>query len=467
MNNKIKIHLVPSLLFIVFYLSNAAFAKTPDFQTATHLPLTQLPESDPSKTGSYYNRGYAFSHDSRLFALFQSGKEISESQYTGSTLQIWDTQTGQLKYKTTLPQHEDSYRLRATPIAFSHDDKVLFRSGGRQADMFVWPFTQSDKATLPCLLGNLNDIQNVVGVSKDKQQFLVSGIEYESVCRLDGNKLDYQKINTHRLWGDNTKILHNNRLLLIHNIRSTKNPTTDAGHSLSKEELDYINFWDVNFSSDADFLLQTVNQEGGRFFITEVFENQVIINQWDYTKQAWIGKQSFKDIQLAPKEKSQLNTYFSNDYLLIQSKNELTLFQYENDQFLLVWHKKISEPTDAKSSLVNFSSDSKYIILGDLSFNSSSHVTLISTQTGDIFNQYEARQNASNAIITEPLINNFPNQPLESNCPETAKTSLHNLVSNQSQKINGHVLAMSGNGKVLAVCKSEELFLLKIEHQKE
>lgn len=168
-----------------------------------------------------------------------------------------------------------------------------------------------------------------------------------------------------------------------------------------------------------------------------------------------------------PKRKSQLNTYFSNDYLLIQSKNELTLFQYENDQFLLVWHKKISEPTDAKSSLVNFSSDSKYIILGDLSFNSSSHVTLISTQTGDIFNQYEARQNASNAIITEPLINNFPNQPLESNCPETAKTSLHNLVSNQSQKINGHVLAMSGNGKVLAVCKSEELFLLKIEHQKE
>lgn len=463
MKSKIKKYLTSSLPFILLCLSNTTSAQQTDPPIGTHLPLTHLPESDPGKTGSYYNRGYTFSHDSRLFALFQSGKEVSDSQYTESTLRIWDTQTGQLKYQTILPQYEDSHLIRATPIAFSLDNKVLFRSGGRRADMFIWPFTQSDEVKLICSLGNLNDIQSVTGISNDKQQFLVSGVEYESVCRLSGSQLDYQKINTQRLWGAHTKVLHNDRLLVIHNIRSTKTPETDTGYSLDKEVLNHIDFWDINFSSEANFLLQETDHKG-HFFIIEVLDNQLTINQWDYTTRKWLGKQSFKNIQAHPRDKESLNTYFSDNYLLLQANNQITLFQRDGGEFSFAWHKNIPAPTEVKAPLISFSSDEQYIVLGDLSFDNSDTVALISARTGQVLNHYDGKRSKGSTIVTEPLVNSFPNQPLDANCPETAKSRLYSLVSNKSQEINGHALAMSPDGKVLAVCKGRELFLLKVEN---
>ncbi len=464
MSYKRKIYLSFSMLFAIACLAGAALSKTSDHQAVSHLPLTQLPDSDPSKTGSHYNRGYTFSHDSRLFVLLQSGREVADSQFVGSTLRIWDTQTGELKYQTIIPRHQDSYPLRPIPLAFSPDNKLVFRSGGRQADMFIWPFTQSDKVELICLLGNLNDNQRVTGISKDRQHFLVSGVEYESVCQFNGNKLNYQKINTQRLWGINTKILHNNRLLVIHNIRSTKSPITDEGHSLEKEALDYIDFWDINFSSDANHLLKVADQKNERFFIIEVFEKQITINQWDYADRKFISKQSFKNIQIKAKHKEQLNTYLSDSYLLIQSEQNLTLFQRDGDRLSQRWHENIPTPTEVDPWFIKFSLDERYIVLGDLSFANSERVTLISTQTGQILSYYDGKRSEGSIIITEPLVNSFPNQPLDGKCPDTAKSLLHSLVSDISQEVDGHVLAMSPDGKVLAVCKSNELSLLRLRN---
>lgn len=471
-----------SLFLWLMLMQAPSWAASVDFKFFFNHTLTDKLASSTLLSNTYLRRGYAFSHDGRLFAFYQSGKELEEGIYEGSTLQIWDTQTGKLKYNTTLPRHQagGSHRRYSVPIVFSPDNQMLVRASANPADMFIWPFTKTKQISVLCpSLGDWEDDAHLQEISQNQQLFFFTSINFDVICRQREKALYYKKHDKYSedSWEiNNAKVFYNSKPPFIYNIQPASSPPMEAIRDpldFNKKDLIFAKLWNLNFVSKSEQLMQAIDQAQQRFILAEVFKDQVIINQWNYANRQKIGSQVFKGLQIKPLDDSKMSLYLSRYYLLITADTKLTVFERQGRQFSLVWSKDI--PLLKKQPYLKMSREGRYIIsANDDTFQDSSESTLIDSVTGKIISNYQnkddpKRKNNSRTLIIEPVLTRFLNQRLDDNmtdydqpCSEQAKTKLYSLLTHQVvQEIEGEVVAISADNKLLAVCQGRKLVLMR------
>lgn len=471
-----------SLFLWIIFIQTPLWSASADFKPVFDNLLTDKLASSTLFNNTYLRRGYVFSHDHHLFAFYQSGKELEEGIYEGSTLQIWDTQTGALKYSTTLPRHQagGSHRRYSVPIVFSPDNQTLVRASANPADIFVWPFTKTKQISILCpSLGDWEEEAHLQGISQNQQLFFFTGINFDVICRQQGKALYYKKHDgySQASWEvNNAKVLHNNRPLFIYNIRPASSPPLEAIRDpldFNKKDLSFTHLWNLDFVSKSEQLMQTIDQAQQRFILLELYKNKLVINQWNYANRREIGNQVFKNLQIKPLDDSKVDLYLSEYYLLIQADTKLTVFKRQGQQFSLLWSKNIS--LLKRQAHLKMSLEGRYIVLAnDDPFQDASESTLMDTSTGKIIRSYQNKddpkiKNNQRTLIIEPALTRFLNQSLDDSmtdddqtCSEQAKTRLYSLVKNQIvQEIDGEVVAMSADNQMLVVCKGTELFLMR------
>lgn len=471
-----------SLFLWLMLMQAPSWSDSVYFKSISDHPLTELPSYNFDEGLSYFKRDYAFSPDGRLFAYYQLGRAISSKSlpsgtYEGSKIQVFDTKTGALKYRTTLPLHQDVFFHQSAPILFSADNKMLVRANGNGADMFIWSFTQNQHIKILCSLGDPNETEHLREISQNQQLFFFSGVTYDVLCRQTGEMRSYKKIeNSYESWEPtNAKVFHNNKLLFIYNIRSHLKPSHKPAFesTYGQDALRFVDRWNLNFVSKAEQLVQAIDQAQQRFILAEVFKDQLVINQWNYESRREIGNQVFKNLQIKPLDDSKVDLYLSEYYLLIQADTKLTVFKRQGQQFSLLWSKNI--PLLKRQPHLKMSVEGRYIVLANADpFQDASESTLMDTSTGKIIRSYQnkddpKRKNNQRTLMIEPALTRFLNQSLDDSmtdddqtCSEQAKTRLYSLVKNQIvQEIDGEVVAMSADNQMLVVCKGTELFLMR------
>jgi hypothetical protein len=471
-----------SLFLWLILMQAPSWSANVDFKPIIDHPFTELPAYNFDAGLSYFKRDYAFSHDGRLFAYYQLGRAISSNSlpsgtYEGSTIQIFDTQTGALKYRTRLPLHRDAFFHQFAPILFSADNKMLVRANGNGADMFIWSFTQSQHIKILCSLGDPNETEHLREISQNQQLFFFSGVTYDVLCRQMGEMRSYKKIeNRYENWEPtNAKVFHNNKLLFIYNIRSHLKPLPKPAFesTYGQDALRFVDRWNLNFVSKAEQLMQAIDQAQQRFILAEVFKDQVVIYQWNYANRQKIGSQVFKELQIKLLDDSKMNLYLSVYYLLIKANTKLTVFKRQDQQFSFVWSKDI--PLLKRQPYLTMSKEGRYIVsANDDTFQDASESTLMDSITGKIISSYQnkddpKRKYNSRTLIIEPVLTRFLNQRLDERmtdydqpCSEQAKTKLYSLLTHQVvQEIEGEVVAMSADHKLLAVCQGRKLVLMR------
>ncbi len=471
-----------SLFLWITCIQTPLWSASEDFKLIFKQPLTDKLVSSTLFTNNYLRRGYAFSHDDHLFAFYQSGKELEEGVYEGSTLQIWDTQTGKLKYSTTLPPHQVGgfHRRYSVPIVFSPDNQMLVRASANPADIFVWPFTKTKQISVLCpSLGDWEDEAHLQGMSQNQQLFFFTSINFDVICRQQEKALYYKKHDKYSedSWEiNNAKVLHNSRPLFIYNIRPASSPPTEAIRDplgFNKKDLSFAKLWNLDFVSKAEQLMQTMDQAQQRFILLELYKNQLVINQWNYANRQKIGVKVFKGLQIKPLDDSKMSLYLSEYYLLIKADTKLTVFERQGQQFSLLWSKDI--PLLKMQPYLKMSVEGRYIVLAnDDIFQDASEATLIDISTGKTIRNYQnkddpKRKNNQRTLIIEPALTHFLNQSLDysmtnhdQTCSEQAKTKLYSLVKDRVvQEIDGEVVSMGDHNRMLVVCKGKELFLMR------
>ncbi len=465
---------IPRILVVCFLIALPllpinALADNQGFKFLRASPLIQLPPPDEM---SHYKWGYTFSHNNQLLAVYQLGEEVAPGYFEGSTIKIWDAKNGELKYSTQLPRHQDASEHRSAPIVFSSDDQMIIRADGKESDMFIWPFTQTQSVQLLCSLGNFNDNQQLKAISDNQQLFLVTGVEYESLCIQGHEKVSLQKLATQDRLGANSKVLYENKLLIIHNIRKQAKTPFNLRNPLSKAQLRFIDLWNLDYYSKANHWAQLVDENKQLFILLEFFKGQVRINQWNYASRQWLSEQLFDDIPTALLDYQWLYAYLTEHYLLICSKDQLIAFNRQDDNFFFLWSKQV--PGIKYLSKVQFSLDEQLIIVGDLSLQHSDQLFVINAETGELVYHYkdklddQTRMTKERFYVLSPLMKNNPKQYLDfytidqhTSCPLGVKTTLYDLtIGKLVQSVDGAVLAMSPNGNSLLVCKENSLWLL-------
>ncbi|MFM2318304.1 MAG: hypothetical protein RLZZ215_925 [Pseudomonadota bacterium] len=471
-----------SLFLWLILMQAPSWSASEDFKFVFHHSLTDQLASSTLFSNTYLRRGYAFSHDDQLLAFYQSGKELEEGVYEGSTLQIWGTQTGKLKYSTTLPRHQagGSHRRYSVPIVFSPDNQMLIRASANPADIFVWPFTKTKQISVLCpSLGDWEDEAYLQGISQNQQFFFFTSINFDVICRQQEKALYYKKHDKYSedSWEvNNAKVFHNSRPLFIYNIQPASSPPMEAIRDpldFNKKDLIFAKLWNLDFTSKSEQLMQAIDQAQQRFILAEVFKDQVVIHQWNYANRQKIGSQVFKGLQIKPLDDSKMSLYLSGYYLLIKADTKLTVFKRQDQQFSFVWSKDI--PLLKSQPYLTMSKEGRYIVsANDDTFQDASESTLIDTVTGKIISSYQnkddpKRKNNSRTLIIEPVLTRFLNQRLDERmtdydqaCSEQAKTKLYSLLTHQVvQEIEGEVVAMSADHKLLAVCQGRKLVLMR------
>ena len=312
-------------------------------------------------------------------------------------------------------------------------------------------------------------------INESNNIFLAKGMNFTKLCTEQGEVNLYPV--SHSTWFENTasRLLFNNKMLVIYNVRTVNVPEPRLDKELKKfksENRKFIDFWNLNYISEADTLLKAFDTKKQLFILFEVFDNKLEINQWNYANKQWLGKQAFPSLSINPLSEPQSALYFSDNYLLIRAKNEqLTLFKRENQQFIELWTKTI--PNLIAVSKIYFSQDERFIVLDDF--------TLLDMQTGKLTSHYPANLATDikkYTVLIEPALKevaerfNMPflqgnhfisNYDADLRCANSAtfKTQLYSLTANKIIKeIDGLVLDISPDGKTLAACKGSELFLM-------
>jgi hypothetical protein len=264
-------------------------------------------------------------------------------------------------------------------------------------------------------------------------------------------------------------------MLVIYNVRTADIPEPEiqqALKGLNPKNKHFVDFWNLNYVSNANYLLKAIDSEQQIFILFEIFNDKLEVNQWSYASRQWLGKQIFKNLAIKPLEDYESSLYLSNNYLLLRSQNNhLALFKRINSQFTLLWQKNI--PNLSKFNKIYFSQDEKFVALDDF--------TLLDMQTGQMVSQHHIENSIANenfTILVEPNLKNieekfnsaFPqwkhyvsNYSSNLSCAANlnSKTNLYSLLANKVIKqIDGLVLDISPDGKTLAVCQGSELFLM-------
>jgi hypothetical protein len=437
-----------------------AFADQPFTKPISTIPL--LPSNIPNETADHYPQGYAmgytFSQDGRLFASFFAGKR-HDDDHTNSNIRIWDTKTGKLKYQTQIPHYYNSYKGDDYKIKFSSDNKMLYLAEASGAHVFTWHFTQHKTIEVICDQGARAEMFKVVQVASNDKRLLLQGLSYTELCtkELFANKQTRYRSGFYH--GDATSVLHKNKLLVIYN----KKRSYESSIALNKDELKelakrkLVDIWQVKPISNAEPLTDIIDPTNQLFIAVEVLDGDLLLHQWNYTKRQRLGTQTFSGLA-----KPNMQVELHKNYLLIHTNNHfLAVLQKKGLQFSLLWQKQYKDDFNTPE----LSLDGKYIIAG---------FDLIETETGKPVSHPIKKQKQKliktdytayiEYIIKDEGVVNYLSKDLKCQANVNLKSDVYSLLNQQTiQEVDGLIVSMSPDGKMLAACKGSELFLMPIK----
>lgn len=456
-----KINLYFWLCLTTSYSLNAFAGETSAVETPLifedlELELAQIPE----KNGTGFNRAAQFSHNNQLFALFQ----LYENDL--GTIRVWDTKTGQLKYKTVIDNYQDAAEGGSgfLDLKFSPDDEMLIITGMVGSPLITWEFNKNTKAQSSC--ASYMGVENV-DISPDNKIYLAYTVDNElSLCQPNQTHelLNYKIWMPEEWWGANTQVLYKNKLLTIYNYRTEATPIHQAQTQPKQIILDWLDVWNLNFTSKAERLITHTDTQNKDFFLVESFSDKTVINQWDYTTKQLVQQTSFNNIQAH-------SIYASDLYLLLRAGYQFSLIHRNKEHLTLVWSKDLrsiyqdfNQPTKENMDpyAIKFSVDHQSIIFynqNHQSFKATqplSPVVLVDIKTGRI-KAYPPMETKDRILVDTQARYFLKDQyPL---CIEE-KTTLYKLLNHQQNlEIQGEVLAMSADGNILATCLHNTLSL--------
>ena len=448
-----------TVCMIVLISMPLAFADQPLTQPANAIPL--LPSNIPHETADHYPQGYAmgytFSQDGRLFASFFAGKR-HDDDHTNGNIRIWDTKTGKLKYQTQIPHYYNSYKGDNYNIKFSPDNQMLYLAEASDAQVFTWHFTQRKTIEVICEQADRAEMFKVVQIASNNKRLLLQGLSYTQLCMKEMFANKQTRYRSGFYHGDATSVLDNNKLLVIYN----KKRSDESSIVLNKDELKelakrkLVDVWQVTPVSNATPVADIIDPTNQLFIAVEVLDDDLLLHQWNYVKRQWLGTQTFSGLA-----KPNIQVELHKNYLLIHANNHfLAVLQRKGLGFSLLWQKQYKNYFNTP----DLSLDEKYIIAG---------FDLIETGTGkpashSIKKREQQLIKADYTAYMEYIIKNvdivaYPSQDLKCQANVNLKSDVYSLLNQQTIKeVDGLIVGISPDGKMLAACKGAELFLMPI-----
>ncbi|QTR49842.1 hypothetical protein [Candidatus Thiothrix anitrata] len=466
----------PISLVITFLLSMLCFEISLASSGLNFQPLASLSSSQiehrgtKGRVGLFDNysyslgpkRAFSFSQNSQLFALFQLYDEELAS------IRVWDTRTGELKYRTIISDFFDASGGGYLSLDFSNDDKALIVTGMIAGPYFTWEFTKNENTLKSCkgyMGGSAQEINEPYFTT------LTADSEY-SLCQfgVEGELVNYKSWMPEDWWGRNTQTLHNGKILTIYNYRLA----SEAQHQFKEKPpagiMEWVDLWDLNYISTANRLISQLDRKNNEFFLIDVFNKKTIINQWDYANKKQLSQTAFDGMQVE-------KVYLTDHYLLLRNKNMFSLVRRTDTELKLMWSKNLSAIYEGLAQIfppgslyrddhehfdpysITFSSDEKHIIFRNTAYQSSgkdklfSPVVLVDVASGATQKYPPIMLDTS--VIVDPQARYFFKD--EYGC-DTEKTKLYSLTEySDSKEIEGEVMAISSDGNVLVTCHKKEL----------
>ncbi|MFZ1342147.1 hypothetical protein [Thiothrix eikelboomii] len=465
----------PISLVIIFLLTMLCSEISLASSGLNFQPLTTLSSSHIEHRGTkgrvslYDNYGpertFNFSHDSQLFSLFQLYDEELAS------IRIWDVRTGELKYRTIISDFDDASGGGYVSLDFSNDDKALIVTGMIAGPYFTWEFTKNEN-TLKSCKGYMNG--SAQEINAPYFTALTADSEY-SLCQfgIEGELVNYKSWMPEEWWGRNIQTLHNGKILTIYNYRLASEAQHHPKEKPSAAIMEWFDLWELNYSSTANRLISQLDREKNEFFLIGVFDNKVIINQWDYANKKQLSQTAFDGIQVE-------KVYLADHYLLLRNKNMFSLVRRTDTGLKLMWSKNLSAIYEGLAQVfppgslyrddhehfdpysITFSADEKHIIFRNTAYQSSgkdklfSPVVLVDVASGATQKYPPIMLDSS--VIVDPQVRYFFKD--EYGC-DTEKTKLYSLTEySDIVEVKGEVMAISPDGNVLAACHKNELSFL-------
>jgi hypothetical protein len=459
--------LYSKLLFVILMFLPLVYAEQPPAKLSSVIPL--LPSNIPNlitDTKPDYAMGYAFSQDGRLFASFFSGKEGWDfGKRTNGSMYVWDTKTGKLKYKTDIPHYINYYHGSNHDIVFSPDDTMLVSSNASEGDILSWQFTKTKHTKVLCHVYDRAILDEVTQISVDNNIVLLENVNSATLC---GTKPQLTWF-----YSEATGVLNKNHLLLIYNIKNYALFPTELLKNAKKNQRKgekIIELWDMqHFYKNVNTRIR-IDERNKLLIGFEILDGKIEISQWNYTNKKWLGKQSLTGLI-----KSDADVFLSDQYLLLHSSNnQLALFKRENLQYSLLWNKQLNLSGNVVLSFL--SKDGGYILLRNITFDKNNkptdHYILMDVQTGQFKNHFILNEDVESrpyTVLIEPsiesgkIISNYKSRQACANS-KTTKTQFYSLISHKVIKeVDGLIVSLSPDGKMLAACKGSELFLIPME----
>lgn len=445
------------------------FSASPSIATADILPkfetsiITQLPEEDVPG----FNRTYHFSNDGKLFALLQ----IYEDDL--ASIRIWDVESKELKYRSVIDNYADAAGGSYISLEFSPNDQTIFISGIVGYPLITWNFKKMVEVETSCqgyMGGGIQEISN------DNRYYTAKTHDSEfSLCQpgIEGELANYKDWMPEEWWGKNTQTLHNGKILTIYNYRLASEAQHQPKEKPPARIMEWVDLWDLNYISTANRLISQLDHKNNEFFLIDVFDDKVIINQWGYANKKQLGQTAFDGMQVE-------KVYLADHYLLLRNKNMFSLVRRTDTGLELMWSKNLSAIYEGLAQIfppgslyrddhehfdpysITFSSDEKHIIFRNTAYQSSgedklfSPVVLVDVASGVIKKYPPIPLNLS--VIVDPQARYFFKD--EYGC-DTEKTKLYSLTEyGDIVEVEGEVMAISPDGNVLATCHKNELSFL-------
>ena len=266
--------------------------------------------------------------------------------------------------------------------------------------------------------------------------------------------------------GENTQTLHNGKILTIYNYRLA----SEAQHH-SKEKppagiMERVDLWDLNYTSAANRLISQLDHDNNEFFLIGVFDNKVIINQWDYANKKQLSQTVLDGMQAE-------KVYLADNYLLLRNDNKFSLIRRTDTGLKLMWSENLSGIYEGLAQIfppdsldwdgheyfdpysITFSSDEKHIIFRNTAYQSLgkdklfSPVILIDVISGAIQKYPPIMLDSS--VIVDPQTRYFFKHHY--GC-DTEKTQLYSLTDHgDSKEVEGEIMAVSPDGDVLVIAE--------------
>lgn len=403
---------------------------------------------------------FALSSNSRFFAVLKS-ETPSDGNYRKNKITVLDTETGRVAAQS----ESFTAELNLGKLSFSPDNTLLLLDDVVITPSVTWRFTETDEVDLAC---NTYMSSSIEAVDASGQTYIVDTVDgYYQLCK-PGQENALLQIHLDKplqaWWGEHTKILHNNKLLVIYNLRPEGEPAHQGKVRLisnTQVTIDpkWLDPWNLDYESKAEHFFTRHDPESKHLMLIESFPDQVAVNLWDYSKKQWLDKQFFQGLQAD-------TAYTAGSYLLLQHESELALLSHQDGKLQLLWRKRFPDveiPEDERR--VVFSHDRQMIV-----FESGREIIRVNTTTGE-HKRYPrfVQSDEDKRLKLSPTFNYRVSHyfdPLNlTKCVEREQNSSVYSVDGKEklQALKGSVFAMSPDGQVLATCQGETLRLYRAE----